>query len=341
MIPGSVAFVAAAAAALVALPDVAPVVSAYESAALLPINSNILRNNMLYWTRDYAVMFYTPWCVECRQTYLPIWDLVAHTLALEDPKNKKKMLVTTFNCEEDDEAKEFCAEIGLERFGDYPRFFFYGSGKFHDHDRLTGMFRKPPTAHESSVLFSPRAPLYAEVLYDWVKTMNVISGGNRLMRWVNPFSWDRRSSMEKQLAEEMAALQDEALDWVPPPPDPLLYGAGDAYQHLALSTTPGSYESELEVCIMDLVEKYCQLAGIKEKEPFCTTVEACAGELDFRHDMCWPDHCPMQKEGCELVSACLTPTVHEMYKDALEAREGDERISLLTVTKTPVSKDLD
>lgn len=57
--------------------------------------------------------------------------------------------------------------------------------------------------------FSPRAPLYAEVLYDWVKTMNVISGGNRLMRWVNPFSWDRRSSMEKQLAEEMAALQDE------------------------------------------------------------------------------------------------------------------------------------
>lgn len=66
MIPGSVAFVAAAAAALVALPDVAPVVSAYESAALLPINSNILRNNMLYWTRDYAVMFYTPWCVECR-----------------------------------------------------------------------------------------------------------------------------------------------------------------------------------------------------------------------------------------------------------------------------------
>lgn len=53
---------------------------------------------------------------------------------------------------QDDEAKEFCAEIGLERFGDYPRFFFYGSGKFHDHDRLTGMFRKPPTAHESSVL---------------------------------------------------------------------------------------------------------------------------------------------------------------------------------------------
>lgn len=41
-------------------------------------------------------------------------------------------------------------------------------------------------------------------------------------------------------------------------------------------------------------------------------IQACAGELDFRHDMCWPDHCPMQKEGCELVSACLTPTVHEV-----------------------------
>lgn len=66
MIPVSAAALVVAAAAFVALPHVAPVVSAYESPSLVPINANVLRNNMLYWTRDYAVMFYTPWCVDCR-----------------------------------------------------------------------------------------------------------------------------------------------------------------------------------------------------------------------------------------------------------------------------------
>lgn len=55
---------------------------------------------------------------------------------------------------QDDTAKQFCSEIGLERFGDFPRFFFYGSGKFHDHDPVIGLFRKPPTVHESSALVS-------------------------------------------------------------------------------------------------------------------------------------------------------------------------------------------
>lgn len=51
----------------------------------------------------------------------------------------------------------------------------------------------------------------------------------------------------------------------------LSFSAGSMIQ--SMTGEEDDYDPELEVCIMDLVEKYCQLDGIKEKEPFCSTVE--------------------------------------------------------------------
>lgn len=48
---------------------------------------------------------------------------------------------------QDTTAAAFCQEIKLQF---YPTFMFFGAGKFHDHDPLSGVVLSRPTEHDST-----------------------------------------------------------------------------------------------------------------------------------------------------------------------------------------------
>ncbi|CAN0477297.1 unnamed protein product, partial [Ectocarpus sp. 8 AP-2014] len=140
----------------------------------------------------------------CRELFMPLWEDVSMQMAEEDPRGKRKLVLAKFNCEQDTTAAAFCQEINLQF---YPTFMFFGAGKFHDHDPLSGMVLGPrPTEHDSSAKFPTGAVVYHEVLAGWTKTMHFISGYNRVMERLNVFGGrggrkDRAASEERLLAE--------------------------------------------------------------------------------------------------------------------------------------------
>ncbi|CAM9602653.1 unnamed protein product, partial [Hapterophycus canaliculatus] len=139
---------------------------------LVPLDTATLTSNMRHWTTDYAVMFYAPWCSHCKDAFMPLWEDVALQMAEEDPKGKRKLVMAKFDCEQDAAAIAFCHEVNLQF---YPTFVFFGAGKFHDYDPISGMALARPTEHDSSAKFPSGAMVYFDVMADWTKAMHLIS----------------------------------------------------------------------------------------------------------------------------------------------------------------------
>ncbi|CAM9247463.1 unnamed protein product [Pylaiella littoralis] len=299
--------------------------------SLVPLDTATLTSNMRHWTKDYAVMFYAPWCQHCREVFLPMWEDVSMHIAEEDPKGKRKLVMGKFDCEQDFVAKSFCGELKLQF---YPTFIFFGAGSFHDHDPLSGVVLGPrPTEHDSSAMFPSGALVYHEVMADWIKTMNLVSSSNRFMEKWNPFSGrgKNKASSEERLVEEIEALErknhqlqqtmagagfgagEQAAEGGA---GALPYGYGDTYHEL----WQVSYDPEVApvmACVIDLSMQYCDADDNKETDPWCSTLESCVATY-FGGDECWPSSCPLQQKGCETTSFCLVPEILEPYLTAYE-----------------------
>ncbi|CAN0163634.1 unnamed protein product [Scytosiphon promiscuus] len=285
---------------------------------------------MRHWTTDYAVMFYAPWCTHCKEAFMPLWEDVALQMAHEDPKGKRKLVMGKFDCEQDTAAANFCHEINLEF---YPTFVFYGAGKFHDYDPVSGMALGRPTEHDSSAKFPSKAMVYFDVMLDWTKAMHLISRSNRVMEKLSPsrfWSKKEQGSSEERLLEEMEALErqnhqlQEALAGGGPSiaadssggaeAGELIYGYGDPYADLHAVSYDAQFEP-IMVCVEELATQYCELEGVVD--PWCNTLERCAA-TEFAGEECWPDRCPLAEEGCKITSFCLSPEVFEAYMNMFD-----------------------
>ncbi|CAN0115646.1 unnamed protein product [Ascophyllum nodosum] len=294
---------------------------------LVPIDAATLNSNIRHWTTDYAVMFYAPWCSHCKEMFMPMWQDVAAQLAAEDPRGKRKLLVGKFDCEQDTAAASFCQDVNLKY---YPTFMFFGAGKFHDHDPVSGLVLEKPTQHDSSAKYPSTAMVYHEVMVSWVKTMHFISSSNRVISRSNIFGGNVKTS-EARLAAEIEALErqnhllqealaggagvggtDGAIQ--------LPYGYGDPFKEL-WEVGYGEEFDPVMTCVVDMAVQYCDVEGIKEQDPWCATLESCIA-TEFRGDECWPSSCPLLKEGCQLTSFCLTPELIETYTELLQEEDA-------------------
>lgn len=60
---------------------------------------------------------------------------------------------------------------------------------------------------------------------------------------------------------------------------------------------------------------------IQQTEPYCAMFNACF-DSDFEGSDCRPSSCPLQKDGaCRYVSACLSKSIQDEYRDALKKEE--------------------
>ncbi|CAM9186390.1 unnamed protein product [Ectocarpus sp. 6 AP-2014] len=303
---------------------------------LAPLDTATLTSNMRHWTTDYAVMFYAPWCQHCKELFMPLWEDVSMQMAEEDPRGKRKLVLAKFNCEQDTTAAAFCQEINLQF---YPTFMFFGAGKFHDHDPLSGMVLGPrPTEHDSSAKFPAGAVVYHEVLAGWTKTMHFISGYNRVMERLNVFGGrgGRKDSAasEERLLEEIEALErknhqlQQAMTGGETQESSLPYGHGDPYNELWKVAYDAEFEPVMS-CVIDMAMQYCDVEGVKESDPWCSTLESCIA-TEFVGDECWPSSCPFQEGGCQITSFCLTPEMFDAYMQLIDehdtAEEADEGV---------------
>eukprot|EP00903_Cladosiphon_okamuranus_P008695 g8331.t1 len=300
---------------------------------LVPLDTATLTSNMRHWTTDYAVMFYAPWCQHCKRDFMPLWEDVSMQLAEEDPKGKRKLVMGKFDCEQDIVAAAFCQEIKLQF---YPTFMFFGAGKFHDYDPLSGVVTGPrPTEHDSSAKFPSGAMVYQDVMAGWTKTMHLISGSNRLMERINIFGGRGKNaaSAEQKLVAEMEALErqnhqlQEAMSRggsggagvAGEGAGELAYVHGDPYRELHEVAYDAQFEPVM-LCVIDMAMQYCDVEGIREADPWCSTLDSCVA-TDFAGDECWPSTCPLLDEGCQITSFCLTSELLESYVDLYNQEE--------------------
>eukprot|EP00752_Nemacystus_decipiens_P005134 g4658.t1 len=298
---------------------------------LVPLDTATLTTNMRHWSTDYAVMFYAPWCQHCKKDFMPLWEDVSMQMAEEDPKGKRKLVMGKFDCEQDTAAAAFCQEIKLQF---YPTFMFFGAGKFHDHDPLTGVVVGPrPTEHDSSAKFPSGAMVYHDVMAGWTKTMHLISGSNRMMEKLNIFGGRGKKAAETeerlvadiealerqnhQLQQAMAGGGADAGEGA----GELPYGFGDPYRELWEVSYDAQCEPIME-CVIDMAMNYCKVEGIREMDPWCSTLDSCIA-TDFRGDECWPSSCPFLEDGCRVTSFCLTYDALEPYLEAYGVAVGD------------------
>ncbi|CAN0286028.1 unnamed protein product [Ectocarpus fasciculatus] len=240
--------------------------------------------------------------------------------------------------QQDTTAAAFCQEINMQF---YPTFMFFGAGKFHDHDPLSGVVLGPrPTEHDSSAKFPPSAVVYHEVLAGWTKTMHFISGYNRVMERLNVFGGgggrkDRAASEERLLAE-IEALErknhqlEQAMTGGGTQESNLPYGHGDPYNELWKVAYDAEFEPVMS-CVIDMAMQYCDVEGIRESDPWCSTLESCIA-TEFVGDECWPSSCPFHEGGCQITSFCLTPEFFDSYMQLID--DHDEAAEAAGWTET-------
>ncbi|CAM9337560.1 unnamed protein product, partial [Chrysoparadoxa australica] len=275
------------------------------------LTPDVLKDNMEFWTKDYAVMFYSTWCPHCRQ-FAPAWDRVAQDMS---PKGKKHrpLVVGKLDCEASEESIRFCHEVGVTH---YPSLFTFGYGNYHDHDWITGMFLKRSTHHDTVAKYN--GLIYYEAVRDWVKTMAGISGyyrlEDRIKGWFGLGSGRQRdaTAVVDHLRDENRALKRRNAE--------LEYGGGtgtgagagsssaagggvtsfDPFVEMASANWDESY-LPLLACIVDRSEEYCNLVT---NEPFCDLLAGCV-DTGFSSMECRPQSCPFGPIGCEHVATCL------------------------------------
>ncbi|CBJ26042.1 expressed unknown protein [Ectocarpus siliculosus] len=69
-------------------------------------------------------------------------------------------------------------------------------------------------------------------------------------------------------------------------------------------------------CVIDMAMQYCDVEGVKESDPWCSTLESCIA-TEFVGDECWPSSCPFQEGGCQITSFCLTPEMFDANERVL------------------------
>jgi thiol-disulfide isomerase/thioredoxin len=133
---------------------------------IVPLTYGNLSTNLLEWEQDLAVMFHAPWCKYCK-LLAPSWGTIAAW-----NKNKRDLVVASFDCEETDEHMELCRNLGIDR---YPSLSYFGYGNFNQ--GYAGKVIGRPSDNPRVVKFL--SDLYPEALLDWVNMLHFMSRMNR------------------------------------------------------------------------------------------------------------------------------------------------------------------
>ncbi len=170
------------------------------------IQASNISANLADWEQDLAIMFYAPWCKNCKQLSTS-WEAIAGLV--EDNKN---LAIVRLNCEGEKENIQMCKKLEINS---YPTVAFLGYGNFHQAPRgkLIGRPLYPQLVYYV-------ADLYPEAIYDWILFLLSISSARR--RWddfVGMFTGKHRvnrklDSLQKRVseAERKAALFGNELE---------------------------------------------------------------------------------------------------------------------------------
>lgn len=170
----------------------------YVSKAVVEFTSSNITQNLKEWEKDLVIMFYAPWCINCRHL-LPTWGAIA-SLKEDTPD----VAVGKFDCEASTESVQICQELRVDR---YPSVYFMGFGNFNQADggALIGKVRNPRV-----VRFV--ADLYPEAVYDWVNMLCSLSGWQRTWDGIKGFftGKSRSSRQIERLQQRVATAERKA-----------------------------------------------------------------------------------------------------------------------------------
>lgn len=265
------------------------------------------------WDKDYAVMFYAPWCKYCKQL-LPSWEAIASL-----SRTNNNLVIGKLNCESPSENVKLCKDVlEVDR---YPSIMFFGYGDFKQIDT-----KKRRNHYPMLVRFV--ADLYPEALYDWIIMLSGISTAHR--RWDDVIGFfTGKSRLNKKIeklqqrlenTEKRAALYGAELErYKAIEVFDTLEDYGDPFP-LLNDMSPDQQNLPFRVCVADMASEFCKY--YKDSEAYCGLLPKCVS-ADMEPDACRPKVCPFEdKRGCVVTSTCLDKSVVEQYKQALAGQSA-------------------
>lgn len=273
------------------------------------IQASNISANLADWEQDLAIMFYAPWCKNCKQLSSS-WEAIAGLV--EDNKN---LAIVRLNCEGEKENIKLCKKLEINS---YPTVAFLGYGNFHQAPRgkLLGKPLYPQLVYYV-------ADLYPEAIYDWILFLSSISSARR--RWddfVGIFTGQHRvnrklQSLQKRVseAERKAALFGNELEkYKANELFDSLEDHGDVFP-LLHELEPDEQNLPLRVCVADMAAEFCQYYP---EEKYCANDLSQCFEEQLASQFCRPKSCPFSnKRGCVVVSTCMKTSVLDEYIKSL------------------------